>query len=273
MSLMARDGRFLDAAVPRPEDDHGSGDAVRARSMLAREPSIATANIYTASVLGDAETVAALLADEPSLSRKKGGPRDWEPLLYLVFSYFLREAGERPEGFMRSARLLLDQGADPNAFFLSGEERESVLYGAAGVANNSGIARILLEAGANPNDDEAVYHAAAFEDLSCIGFMVNRGLKLNDRGTALLRKLDFDDYEGVWWLLSAGADPNAGVQAWGKTALHQAVLRGRDERFVDLLLEHGADVQARTAEGKTACDLALELGRSDIVDILRAWGA
>ena len=38
-------------------------------------------------------------------------------------------------------------------------EWESVIYGAAGVAKHPELTRLLLERGADPNDEETPYHA------------------------------------------------------------------------------------------------------------------
>lgn len=54
----------------------------------------------------------------------------------------------------------------------------------------------------------------------------------------------------VRFLLDNGADINARDDRFGKSALHQAVVRGRDE-VVQLLLQRGAEVAARDHAGMT----------------------
>jgi ankyrin repeat protein len=52
------------------------------------------------------------------------------------------------------------------------------------------------------------------------------------------------------------------------TPLHESAASGRLE-FATLLLEHGADVNAKTAEGKTPLDYAREHDRTEMVELLR----
>ena len=79
-----------------------------------------------------------------------GGPLDWAPLLYVTHSVFANA---------QLARELLRRGADPNATFTNEYGEMSALYGAAGRAHDPELTRVLLEAGANPDDGESVYHS------------------------------------------------------------------------------------------------------------------
>ena len=103
--------------------------------------------------------------------------------------------------------------------------------------------------------------------------VVEHGLDLNRTGTSLLRKLDFEEPENVKLLLDASADPNAGMGAWGNTAFHQPILRGRSAEIIRLLIDRGADIDARTVEGKTPYALAKAHNRNAIAELLRERGA
>jgi ankyrin repeat protein len=265
----ARVQDFLSAATPNPAEDHRAGTALRATELLNEYPDLAEADIFAASASGNVDAVAGHLAQDSGLAGKRGGPHDWEPIQYVCFSRFLREHPERTEAFVRTARILLEHGANANAYFDSNGETETVLYGAGGVARNPALTRLLLEAGADANDADLEYHAAEYPDPTCLMLMVEYGLDLNRTGTSLLRKLDFEEPDNVRLLLEAGANPNAGLETWGKNALHQAVIRGRSIEIVRLLIDYGADIEARTREGKTAYSLAARRGRADIMDLLR----
>jgi ankyrin repeat protein len=69
-------------------------------------------------------------------------------------------------------------------------------------------------------------------------------------------------------LIDYGADVNA-TQALGYTPLHYAASYGL-EGIVRNLLSHSVDRKARTIEGKTAQDLAIEKGHAAVADLLKA---
>ena len=264
---------LLVAAVPGPTEYHQAGESTGAEQRLRAEPALASGNMYAASVAGNSETVRRILEERPELASTAGGPNNWVPLLYVCFSRLLRCHPEASDRFVATAKVLLTHGADANCAFDSNGERESALYGAAGVVKCAPITRLLLECGADPNDDEATYHAAEEPGVACLNAMVEYGHDLNATGTALLRKLDFDDVAGVTRLLDLGADPDAGMRHWGKTALHQAIVRGRSLETIRLLMAAGADLNALSRGGKTPYALAVELGRDDVTAELIAAGA
>jgi hypothetical protein len=83
--------RFLRlACITYFDGDHPSR-RVRARQLFAEKPHLAKANIYTAAAVGDVAAVADLLAKNAD-ARAKGGPFDWEPLLYAAYSRLDSEA-------------------------------------------------------------------------------------------------------------------------------------------------------------------------------------
>ncbi len=188
----------------------------RAEAMLAEQPEIAD-DPWAALALGRA------WHGDPSTP---GGPRGWAPILYVCHSCF-------PSATL--ARALLDQGADPNASFENEYGSMSALYGAAGVVHEPELTRVLLEAGANPDDGESLYHATESPDTACLELLLAHGAAT--RGTnALAHALDDERLEHVRLLLAAGADPNEGA------ILAHAVRRGRGPEVVRLLAAHGADL-------------------------------
>ena len=56
-------------------------------------------------------------------------------------------------------------------------------------------------------------------------------------------------------LLAGGADPNAKSYYTGYTPLHKAVLR-KNKHLVQLLIQHGADVNTEGGDGLTPYDIA-----------------
>jgi hypothetical protein len=73
----------------------------------------------------------------------------------------------------RPPRILLEHGASADTGFYADEHEpdpafETVLYGAAGVANDAGLTRLLLDHGADPNDGETPYHVPERYDNSAL---------------------------------------------------------------------------------------------------------
>jgi hypothetical protein len=79
LDFQSLENAFIDAALT---------DLRRAEETLAAHPEIARAGFYTALVLGDVDRVRQALDETPALAVTKGGPRQWEPLLYVCFSLF-----------------------------------------------------------------------------------------------------------------------------------------------------------------------------------------
>jgi ankyrin repeat protein len=92
-------------------------------------------------------------------------------------------------------------------------------------------------------------------------------------GTPLLDASDgrfFQDGAVLRLLLERGADINARKKD-GQTPLHWASMQGALE-VVRLLLEHGARVEAKDNKGKTALQVAADRGHDEVVELLREHG-
>lgn len=254
---------FIDAAV---------SDGARANALLAANPAIAAAGFYVALALGDAKTVERAIADAPELATEKGGPQKCEPLLYVCFSRFASPKSPHSNGLVEVARFLLQHGADPNtASHEIPNNPLSCLYAASGLNNNPELTKLLLEAGANPNDGESLYHSTEHPDLACFKLLLAHGAK-PEGSNALKHILDYEHVEGVRLLLDAGADPNERNQN-NETALHWGVWRRRSAQIIAALLNAGADISAKRQDGRTAYALAKLSGQSQIANLLAARGA
>lgn len=267
LAFEERARRFVRAAA---DASSGTQEPFRlAKRLLEREPSLARADVYTALVMGDVEAVRRQVERDPEWARRKGGPyEDREPIHYVTFSKFHRENPEIAAGALEIARLLLDRGADPDAAFNQEESPLRPLYGACGLANFPAMAELLLDRGATINDFESLYHSQEHPDTRCLELLLARGA--DPKGTnALNHALDFPGLERIRLLLDHGADPNEGIHF---TPLHFAILRGREKAVLELLVEHGADINAR-AFGRTAYQVARQLGHAEAAEYLVSLGA
>jgi ankyrin repeat protein len=277
---------FIKAACVPRDSSHASGTLDAAEAILIAHPEIASSNVHTAAILGDAAGINRFLTLDAQNATSRGGPHGWDALTHLCFSKYLRLDRDRSDGFVRSATALLDAGADANTGWYEmahepAPEWESALYGAAGVAHHAELTRLLLKRGADPNDGETPYHAPEGWDNDALKVLVESG-KLNDDSlaTILLRKTDWHDSDGIKWLLEHGVDPNL-TSRWGKTAIHNAVLSDNDLEIFELFLDHRADptmvavgpYRSRpSASGKSAVSMAARRGRGDVLELFTRRG-
>lgn len=229
-----------------------------------RRTEVVSADIFTAAIVGDDDAVRRFVSADPGRATDNGGPRGWTPLTCLCFSKYLRLNPSRSADFARAATALLEAGDRANS---------EMLYGAAGIAHNPVLTRLLLDHGADPNNDETPYHAPETYDNAALKVLLESG-KLNPESldTMLLRKADWHDYDGVKLLLQSGANANR-MTRFGYTALQQALRRDNDIAIVKLLLDHGADaLLTNRRDGRSAVAMAARRGRGDVLDLLEARG-
>jgi len=250
------------------------GDLAEADALLAKHPALATLDIHTAAILGDYAAVEAFLAGGNAMATSTSQPYGANALTHLGLSKYLRFGKRSDEDFVRTATALLDAGADANGgFWTTGKfpEFETPLYGAAGVAQNAALTRLLLDRGADPNDGEVVYHSPEGYDISAMKLVVETGRVTKENlSCMLIRKHDWHDIEGERYLLEHGADPNT---PWhnGFLPLHHALSRDNALGMIALLLDHGADPYL-TVNGLTGVARAAWQGRSDVLRLLRERG-
>jgi ankyrin repeat protein len=251
--------------------------------MLVDSPDLVAGDPYVACATGDEGALQAATAMDPSWVNRPGGPLHLPPLLAATHSSLLL-VPEFRERLHRSARCLLAAGADPNqrighrwppASLREPDDNHplSALYGAAGVNRDPELTKLLLEAGADPNDGESLYHSV--ESLDCTRVLLENGARFEDTN-AIYRALDFDNLAVLELLLRHGADPNwparnPPITDWGSPLLW-AIMRRRSRRHVEALLKAGADPSVRTPSGIGAYSLALQLGLGDVAELLREHG-
>jgi len=258
---------FIEAALW-----HGALE--RAEALLAAHPALRSADLHTAAVLGDDAAVREFLRRDPASVTATSPPYGGDALTYLCLSKYLRLDPTRSEAFVRAATALLDAGADPNTgFWTTGAhpERETALYGAAGVAHHPALTRLLLERGADPNDDEAAYHSPETHDSGAMRLIVETGrVTAENLVMMLIRKHDWHDIAGARYLLERGADPNLPWRG-ERLPIHHALERDNALEMFVLLLDHGAD-PAGVGGGLTVAARAAREGRGDVLRLLEQRG-
>ena len=271
---------FIEFASVERHGWHGSGSLRQANLILARYPHVAAASIDTAALLADEPALRAFLAQDPALATAPGGPYHWDPLTYLCFSRYLRLDPSRSGAFVACARLLLEAGASANTGWMETLDEdpprqflESVLYAAAGLARNPALTQLLLDHGADPNDEETCYHAPESRDNAVIQVLID-SRRCNERSLAWLaaRKADWHDEQGLLLALDGGANPNH-MTKWSHTPFQHSIRRDNGLGMIRMFLDHGADPYLRNKdENRNAFQMAAYHGRGDILRELEARG-
>jgi ankyrin repeat protein len=253
----------------------------RALRLLTRHPGIAHANLFTELVLGDAEAVEARLRAHPKAADQPGGAQNWEPLLYVCHTCLHHGSPERANGLLRTARGLLEQGANPNGKYDWNWHRElprTALWGSLIAMGHISLAEILLESGADPTDGVSMHIAAGSGNLPALELLHRFGANVNGIPGGvpplcyILGWAKPEDIAGVRWLLEHGADPNLAWAEPGDAPLHIAAQRW-DVAMVELLVSHGADIHQRRPDGRSAHTLAALHGNSETAEWLLRHGA
>lgn len=177
---------------------------------------------------------------------------------------------------------LLQEGADINA--TDGSGRTAVL--AATRNNRADTVKALIQQGADINIrdnslDNVLLYAGASGYLEIVKLAIDAGAdtKLTNRfgGTALIPASERGHVEVVRELLTnSDVDVNH-INNLQWTALLEAVILGdggeRHQNIVQLLIDHGADVNIGDGDGVTPLQHAQKRGFKEIESILRKAGA
>jgi len=253
--------------------------ARRAERLLALHPSIATATLHTALVLGDVAEVEERLRHHAALASQPGGPQNWEPLLYVCHTCLHATTPARLNGLVQIARQLCALGANPNAEYhwnWHPELPRTALWGAICVVRHLPLAEVLLEAGAHATDGVSTHIASSVAHLDALELLHRYRVDVDGIPGGvppLVYMMQWaDDSAGAFWLLDHGADPNLAWGDAGEAPLHVAARRW-DVAMVERLSKNGADVSRRRADGATPHTLASIHGKQDIADWLLAHGA
>lgn len=258
--------------------NHSHRPAVAAR-MLQENSTLPGDDPYLACAVGDVDALRRATARDPAWVHREGGPLRLPPLVAVTHSGLAKQPGFR-ERLRNCAKFLLSAGASPSQSIgsrwppatlatPSDTERLSALYGAAGKAFDPELTRLLLDAGADPNDGESLYHS--LEAPACTQLLLNSGARIASTN-AMYRALDFDDAGVLQILLDHGGDPNEPplgppTSEWGSPLLW-AIRRGRSLAHIQALLVAGARADACTPDGVPARTLALRFGRPDVAELL-----
>jgi ankyrin repeat protein len=132
-------------------------------------------------------------------------------------------------GNMEGLKLLLDNGANPNARKIEplreyGKQRDNALVFAAGLADQRFLT-LLLDRGGDPNthnsnDEQLTYTATLHHHWPNVQLLIGRGADINQPlyttdgyESVLSWYTRYGDFEEAYWLLQHGADPTRKMKA------------------------------------------------------------
>lgn len=270
----AQDGDELIRLACLNFGDDSPSRRTAAFELWRTNPSLVGSSIFVAAAVGDHMAVTSFVGADPDVATQSGGPFDWPPLLYATYSRLV--TGDPAHDFVETVRVLLQRlGADPNSGFLwdgllppftaitgvigRGEQ------GSPPHVDQHALLRLLLEAGADPNDGQAVYNAGIGnarpdDDTGWLGLLYAHGF-----GTRT---------DGPWYRRFGDrlADPAVLVAE----LLHDAARRGFVNR-ARLLLDHDADPNRpgdhRVFGGRVPYRDAVQRGYLEVAAMLSAAGA
>ena len=240
--------QFLDLACLTHARNDSVGRRERAEAILDVSPWLARDDAYVAAAVGDVGALRDHLDRDADAATRRGGPRGWDALLYICNARIALRASWDP---LACARLLLDRGANPRTHALMDEMAYTAIAGAIGVGEAGPVAapphpqaralvELLLDAGADPNDEQALYNMHFLRGEGWLELLLARGLRERARLDYLLGasvKQGFADRVAL--LLAHGAS-SSGRDFYNKrTHLENALLLGHD-LIAKMLVDHGA---------------------------------
>ena len=256
---------FISAAGVSPAKDRCADTAQAVQALHEDDRYQATSLLFAASRLGCEAQARALLDRGAAIDAKdregktalaKAAEADKLALVRLLLEHGadvnaravdgatpLFTAAEQDRGAV--VALLLERGADPN---LPGRKGLRPLAAAAFNGSTESVAE-LMKFGAEPNalDDDgsgAIVYAAGHGYAAVVALLLQAGVDVNRRYAHGLTAL-------MW---AAGYDASAGVDDVDAT--------------IKTLIEHGAMLNLKDDRGKTAANIARDLGRERAAKLL-----
>lgn len=229
---------------------------------------------------GDSDRVREMLEQEPGLvhMRVRSDYEGGDTLLHRADHQRADDGNDPHDPHLRVAQLLIDYGADVDAVGGRGNTVGATPLDAASWAGNIGMVRLLLANGADPEkggpdgvDYNPVSTAVSHGRVDVFRLLAAAGARYSIQHTIRMGLLEETrallDADPSLLHQTRRADPR-----WPEGELPLVLAAGNPEIF-RLLLERGADVRAKDAQGYTPLMAARAVGSDWAVRDLLARGA
>jgi ankyrin repeat protein len=265
LDLVDRADLFADLACLCYSGDEDVHRRERAGRLLSETPELTGASLFAAAVASDVGALHGHLASDSGCANEVGGPRDWTALMYVAYSRLPENVSAGDP--VAATCLLLDNGADPR-FYVDGSKglggwRWTALTGVIGEGESGDvqqaphprareIAELLLGAGADPNDSQALYNCHFTPGTEWLELLLSHGL-------------------------TADAPTNPDDPTEETTLNYQlgAAVRTGNTDATRLLLQHGADASGRDDRytERSYVENVVTNGYGDILELLVSHGS
>jgi ankyrin repeat protein len=260
--------RFLRLACLTYSDD-GPADRAAAAQLLAEHPELPRHSLFVAAACADVSEVRVHLAGPQGRAGVTGGPHGWSPLLYQA--YARHNPGIGLAATLDTARLLLDAGGDPNdgRFWHALPTPFTVLTGVLGCGEQR-----------QPWHPHAIDLARLLlesgADPNDGQTLYNRMFGTNDDHLVLLFQYGLGRNTRGPWQRLLGESLESPTEML-RSLLAWAIIHDQRGRVV-LLAEHGVDIvspftEQRSPKRGTPVEVALINGHRELADQLGALGA
>ena len=167
-------------------------------------------------------------------------------------------------GNLGGVKLLIKHGARVNVKDI----HDSTPLSLAVLHNHTSIVLALMrEFGCDPNDGVSLHTACKYNDINSVNTLIIYDASLNDRDVEGNTPLYYGSLITTQTLLSKfKCDPNV-TNKQGMSPLHCACIEG-DSKRVGLLIEYGARVSNKNAQGNTSFELAVQNKDDEVASLL-----